>query len=560
MLNGEFMIEINTSATYILLIITATLYLILSSLFIALKINKNTRSQTSIFYFFSLIALLIGIYLTLKYKTLFLLMITILVQGLLLVPHMVILLLRTNNTKTPSSNFFKFSLFKKIFKKQEVKQDSKTHLNTEVLKYAKNIISYSVKNEKNITSLGEFINTSLITSSKATGGALLLVDEFEDVLKVTSVSGIIYPPYKLSPDVKKDTDSINADFQTQVFTFTDNIFETSLKTGLPKLITDIKSNTHFAVNDEDEELMQSSSYLIIPLKAEETVIGISLLARHNAPTPFSEEDLNHASIIADFSGATLKNRYFYQEFSEHTNLKQEAIVSGNMQQIIYLKKILPLPSLNLGTFFNPAEGVCGDYFDINRSRKDRITFVLADIAGKGIISLSIMIMIRAILRVILNTTQTAAGLLGLVNRAIAQEKDIDHYASMALINYDPNRKIVQLSVAGNMPVLLFNSNTQRWEKISKAAEPLGVEKNTRYLDTEKQLKKDDILIVYTDGLIETVNPQGQQYTIHRLTKKVEEFKVLASRDIIDKVNSDIKLFQGSASQYDDQSLVIIKVE
>ena len=101
------------------------------------------------------------------------------------------------------------------------------------------------------------------------------------------------------------------------------------------------------------------------------------------------------------------------------------------------EKMPVINKLSIGKYFEPAENVCGDYYDIIPSRKDRISFVMSDIAGKGMVSLTIMIMVRAMIRLIANTNQSASTLLEWVNRAICSEKNsMDHFASVALINYN----------------------------------------------------------------------------------------------------------------------------
>ena len=112
-----------------------------------------------------------------------------------------------------------------------------------------------------------------------------------------------------------------------------------------------------------------------------------------------------SQILSDFAGIAVKNVYVFQKKSEYAELTREAFIAGNLQQTLYLKKIPPLPAVSVGSFLNTVEGVCSDYFDIIPSRSDRISFILADVTGKSMVSLTIMIMIRAIMRVIVNSSE-----------------------------------------------------------------------------------------------------------------------------------------------------------
>ena len=91
------------------------------------------------------------------------------------------------------------------------------------------------------------------------------------------------------------------------------------------------------------------------------------------------------------------------------------------------------------------------------------------------------------------------------------------------------------------------------------SEPLGVEKTTKYADHALKLQSGDIIALYTDGLVESVDENGIQYSENRLK---EVIGANASRDgkQIDAVNSDLTGFMGNAAFHDDQSLVVLKIQ
>jgi sigma-B regulation protein RsbU (phosphoserine phosphatase) len=225
----------------------------------------------------------------------------------------------------------------------------------------------------------------------------------------------------------------------------------------------------------------------------------------------------------------------------------------------YHPKLLPaIPGLSLGHYYNTA-GVCGDFFDVVPSRKDRISFVLADVAGKGMNSLLIMTMLRSILRLVLNTTHTASTILSWANRGISTEKTIDHFASIALVLYNSIDNTIQYANAGTSPIYLLRNQTGEFECLSKNSEPIGVEKTSVYSDNSTKVEKNDIIITFTDGLIEALDSSGNQYTTSRLTRLVKRNKDLTGKEIANKIKEDIKRFSGDTKQHDDQTLLVIKI-
>jgi len=416
----------------------------------------------------------------------------------------------------------------------------------------------SFSEESGLPRLLDFINTSIIREIKADGGAILLVDDFDDVITVKSFSGSFFPPYQLPSDIPHKIVRVETNFRFASFPLNENIFGEVARTGRPEFITEPLSDSRLYQN-EPEDFLKLGSYIFIPLKIKGSVIGIAAFARKNDSTPFTEKDYKAALVLSSFAGAAIKSVFSFQEIVEHSELTREAEIACKIQTKMHPKLLPSIPSLSLGHYFNTAEGVCGDFYDVIPSRKDRISIVLADVAGKGMNSLLIMVMLRAILRLVVNTTQTAATILSWANRGISVESSIDHFASLALINYDSVAQKIQYSTAGTTPVYLYKASTKKVERLSAPSEPIGVEKTSVYVDNETDVNSGDIVITFTDGIVESINAGGNQYTTQRLTTIIEQNSSLSGKEIAAIVKEDIKKFIGSARQHDDQTLLVIKI-
>ena len=136
---------------------------------------------------------------------------------------------------------------------------------------------------------------------------------------------------------------------------------------------------------------------------------------------------------------------------------------------------------------------------------------------------------------------------------------MDHFASVALINYNSINNTAQISTSGTCPVILFKASDGSIDKISTECEPIGVVKETTYKDIDVELHKGDILVTCTDGLLECLNESGVQYSLENLQKVIKANCKLSGKDIAAKVKDNIKKFCENAQQYDDQSLLVIKI-
>ncbi len=413
--------------------------------------------------------------------------------------------------------------------------------------------------ESGLNGLLDYINTTLIREVKADGGAILLIDDFDDVLAVKTFQGNFPPPYKLSDDIPHKIVRVETNFRFAQFPLSETIFGEVARSGKAELITEPLADDRIYQN-EPEDFLKCGSYIFVPLKIRDTVIGVAALARKYAVEPFTERDFTAAAILTDFASTAVKNVYSFQEIVEHSELTKESDIACRLQNTLHPKLLPAIPGLALGCYYNTAEGVCGDYYDIVPARKDRISFILTDVAGKGMNSLIVMVMIRAMLRLIVNTAQSAGTILGWANRGIAGESNIDHFASLALINYDSTVQKIQLATAGTTPVLLYSAETDSIKQISAVSEPIGVEKTTVYDDKEYSVHSGDIVVTYTDGLVETPDARGIQYSKEKLMALIAKNHQLSGKEIADIVKADVKKFSGAGHQHDDQTLLVIKIQ
>ena len=457
---------------------------------------------------------------------------------------------------------------KKVVQVQEVAETTSTENlepvsgSVSLLEAGKNftlIASEALAKEADLVPLLDSINASLIFETHAHGGAILLVDGFEDVLAVKSLAGDFPPPYRLPEDLPHKVIRVETNFRFSQFPLTETIFGAVACSGRGELITDPLSDIRIIQNGP-EDFLKCGSYIFIPLKIKETVIGVVALARRYGEVAFTQREYDIASILADYASSAIKIVYSYQEVMEHAELTKEGDIACKLQATLPPKLLPTIPGLSLGSFQRIADGICGDYYDIIPARKDRISFVLADVAGKGMTSLMVMVMLRAMLRLTVNTTQSAATILSWANRGIASETTIDHFASVALINYDGEQKKIQIATAGTTPILLYHAATGEMEKISQMSDPVGVEKKTEYQDKDFSVETDDIIITYTDGVIEAPNSRGLQYSKERLLEVIVNNKHLSGKEIAEHVKTDILKFTGVDNQHDDQTLLIIKVQ
>ncbi len=420
-------------------------------------------------------------------------------------------------------------------------------------------VSGSLSQEIDLTRLLDYINDTLVSSVKADGGVIFLTDDFEDIIAVKSYKGKFPPPYKLSADVPHKPVRVETNFRYAQFSLGETIFGEVAVSGKPLMIADGSGDDRVFANGP-EDFLKPGSYIVVPLRVNDRVVGVAGLARIPENAAFTDVEFKNASTLATYAGAAINNVYGVQEVLERADLEREASIAAQIQKTLQPKRFPELPEVGFGSFFTATKGVCGDYYDLILARRDRISLIVADVAGKGIQSSMVMIMLRSILHLVTNTTKSAGTILDWVNKGITGKIDMDHYATVAFASYNPAEHTLEYASAGHQPMIVWRASAKKTELIRQSTDPIGVERSSVYADLSLTVQPGDIIMLYTDGLIETLNPEGIQYGIDTLSRVVEENNSLTAKELASLVKRNLQAFAGTAGQHDDQTLVVMKIK
>jgi sigma-B regulation protein RsbU (phosphoserine phosphatase) len=208
----------------------------------------------------------------------------------------------------------------------------------------------------------------------------------------------------------------------------------------------------------------------------------------------------------------------------------------------------------------PARGVSGDYYDLLPLDKDKIALIVCDVAGKGIPAAMVMVMIRSITHLLVSPRLEAAATLTGINRGITGRIDVDHFATIGLLIYDQDKRQVVYANAAHLPLLVYRGKTGKMMRVDAEGLPIGVERDGRYNQRRFNLEGGDILILCTDGILEAMNPKGEQYGLPRLAHAVESNAGLTAQELVEAIRADLQSHMAGERQHDDQTLLLLRVE
>lgn len=541
---------------YLPVLISAALTFLVLIFLIVIMARKT--ANVSFVFFLALVAVIIGLVFAYIRKDPLFLYLMLLLASILMLPYAILRACMKKDEKgKKTSSKLKDTITQK---RLNIVYDDQDVSLLDVNKGFINTMAESFNNPQGLTPLLDSYGKKILELTHADGAISLVLDDFEDILNVKSVSGSFIPPYEIPENVPHKPQRVDMNMRYMQFPLKGNIFGAVLTDKVPVMINEPAKDSRIFQN-KDEDFLKCGAYIFIPLFVNDRAVGVLGLSKKPENGDFTEAEFDCAKRLGEFEASAIMSTSIHNEIVERFTLAKEGEIACNIQKSIVPAKLPAIPGLSLGTIFNPAENICGDYYDVLVSRKDRISFVMADVTGKSLNSMNVMLQLRAMLRLIINTTQTAGTILSWANRGIASENNtIDHFASVALMIYDSINNKVQYASGGTNPIFLYAKESDVVKEISKIQEPVGVEKTTEYADNEISVNSGDIIITCTDGLIEALNGDGHQYGKTNLEKVVKAYHSLDGKEIANKIKTDVKKFCGSAAQHDDQSLLVIKIK
>ncbi|MCD8136534.1 MAG: SpoIIE family protein phosphatase [Parabacteroides gordonii] len=278
---------------------------------------------------------------------------------------------------------------------------------------------------------------------------------------------------------------------------------------------------------------------------------------------FTTKPINLEDLERTIEKAAQQISFIKKAQQEHTQLesiRNDLHIAQEIQQTILPKTFPPFPELksfDIYAYMNAAKYVGGDFYDFFRIDQDRLGFVIADVAGKGVPAAIFMAISRTVIRTIALTENSAAMCMQRSNAFLCQENTNEMFVTVFYGILNLNTGLVTYCNAGhNPPILMKKDNTVVSVPLTNDF-ILGSIDNITYHEKTLQLSPGDNLLLYTDGITEAMNTRHEQYSEQRLLENCQELIGKSPKEIVDKITETVGKFVVGAVQSDDITLLSI---
>lgn len=303
----------------------------------------------------------------------------------------------------------------------------------------------------------------------------------------------------------------------------------------------------------------SGDRIFAPLVLSRKVYGLMVIARPIHPGGFTPLDLQHLDSFIQFSSITIQNIQMFLEGHERRRIHSESEISGEIQNMLIPRKFRGDKTIQVVGKLEPAAGVHSDYLDVISGDGQNPSMILCDIAGRGMASSMVMTMIRATFHLIGGSGRNAGSILSWINRAVTRRIRLDRFANMIYLSYNPEKSVLEYAGAAHQPIFVYRLEAGSIERLESSDPPIGIDPRTQYKTRKIHVESGDILLLYTDGVIETRNPQGVQFGYKNLGRSLLANNHLDAQGLCDNLVEELNGFQGKAAQDDDRSIMAVKI-
>ncbi len=269
-----------------------------------------------------------------------------------------------------------------------------------------------------------------------------------------------------------------------------------------------------------------------------------------------------ADLTASFNTMTENLGRLLLVAKENERLQSELAIAREVQAQLFPKSAPSVGALKVDGVCNPARSVSGDYYDFLSVSDSSVAFAIGDVAGKGISAALLMATIQSTMRTQLgaNGSRAAqfstASMVATLNRQLYANTAPEKYATFYFALYNDETHVLTYTNAGHLPPLLLRGGTI--QKLDPNGTVVGAFPFAQYGEQSLSLERGDILVAYTDGIIEPENAYGEMFGEERLQDLLMKHAGEDSLELIDRTMEAVAQWTGSSELQDDMTMLVAR--
>jgi len=249
------------------------------------------------------------------------------------------------------------------------------------------------------------------------------------------------------------------------------------------------------------------------------------------------------------------------ELADKVTMKRDLEIAREIQTWLVPSQPPEVPGANIAFATRPQNSVAGDYYDAfypNPEDREKLMVVIADVAGKSVPAALLMATLQASLRTIAGENAELAHLVARLNRyACAHSLNGLRFTTAVLSEYNPAlRSLIYVNAGHNAPILRHANGAI--ETLEVGGLPLGIQSNAKYETASLDLNPGDVLIFFTDGVVEAFNESGEEFGNERWLSAIRNLPDWDAQQSLQFLMKRVDEFVGATRQSDDITCLVFR--
>ena len=287
--------------------------------------------------------------------------------------------------------------------------------------------------------------------------------------------------------------------------------------------------------------------------------GVTRIAQgdYGARVPLKSKD-EIGELASAFNLMAAQVEQHQHDVVEQERLKRELELGRQIQNEMLPSEPLKMGLTQIEGVSVPAREVGGDFFNYFALSNGDVALLVGDVSGKGVGAALLMSNIQASLRTRLSLGQDLSAITDAIDRDIEANSPGQMYATLFLGILDPKTRVLRYVNAGHHPQFALGPKGIL-ERLSSTGLPIGLLAGRGYVERTVQLSASDLIVFYTDGVVETENEQEDMFGAERFEQLLSSLAGRTSGEVLREVERELKAFRGTREPYDDATLMAVSV-
>ncbi len=348
----------------------------------------------------------------------------------------------------------------------------------------------------------------------------------------------------------------NKQLMHQKILVSQSILNTVVERHSSILISDVQSDTRFRAQDSILKLNIQSA-MCVPLWNNQEIIGIIYCDRISTTEQFTNDDLRLLTLLSNVAAVKIENAMLFEKALEQEKMQKELALAAQIQRDLLPKESPECENYEIVGTNIPCLQVGGDYYDFIEIDKDRLGVVIADVSGKGVGSSLLMASLRAALQTEIHPDYKIEQMAAKLNNFVHRSSASNAFISFCYCELNHKSGDLHYINSGHNPPLILDKKKkiQRFETCGLC---LGMFPDENFTLKSIHLNPGDTVLLYTDGLTESRNPNNEEFAEEGLIRALKKHQKLPAGEMMIAILEELEDFAGDSDPMDDMTVVIIK--